>query len=132
MERISAGSTNAVAGVDKAVLTKEKMGEVLKNVAGALITAMTSGKDKDNVDLVVENFMTEIAGGMGEATSKMYSQRDDLASPADAMGPAMDGMLKAVSEMPVDRAPKNRVAEMYSRCVSIALPASSFLVLTRM
>ena len=60
-----------------------------------------------------------IAGAMGESSSEIYKNRADLASPADVMGPAMDGIFESISKAPSSKISKDKMINLYTNVVGV-------------
>jgi hypothetical protein len=117
LDRVAAGSVNAVVGIDKAFLPKDTATAVLKNVAGSIVTTMSAGKNKDGNDLDIDENLAKITKGMGESATGIPAKRDDIPDFEDGVIATMDGMLEAVSKLPVDRTSKANIPTLVATVV---------------
>ena len=115
LDTIAADATNAVAGCDEQLVAKASMESVLKRVAGGLASAVAENSDDATH---IKTGITKIATSVGESAGALYTNRDDVATPAGAMTPAMDEVvLDSLSQIATTKLAKAEVTATSSSVV---------------
>ena len=106
---IAAGATIAIGSCDPSILSKAKLDEALAASAEAIVVEAASGVDKDGAALDVTKYAVDIAGEATTASSTVYDLRHDVATPHDAIEPALEGVTKGIAKCPETSTARRRL-----------------------